>query len=182
MTDASNADAIVPDDKDWTWVLDRPCPECGFDAAAVAQGSVGVRVRSALPAYRAALAAPDARRRPDPATWSALEYGCHVRDVFRIFHERLTLMLREDDPVFADWDQDVTAREDRYDLQDPEMVSADLTEAGERIAAAWDAVHDDQWDRPARRSNGSVFTVGSFSRYFLHDVEHHLHDLHLPSS
>ena len=20
---------IVPDNKDWTWVLDRPCPECG---------------------------------------------------------------------------------------------------------------------------------------------------------
>ena len=26
---------IVPDDKDWTWVLERPCPECGFDAATV---------------------------------------------------------------------------------------------------------------------------------------------------
>jgi hypothetical protein len=22
---------IVPDTKDWTWVLRRPCPECGFD-------------------------------------------------------------------------------------------------------------------------------------------------------
>ena len=22
---------IVPDDKNWTWVLERPCPECGFD-------------------------------------------------------------------------------------------------------------------------------------------------------
>lgn len=24
--------AIEPDTKDWTWVLDRPCPECGFEA------------------------------------------------------------------------------------------------------------------------------------------------------
>ena len=24
--------AIVPDTKDWTWVLERPCDECGFDA------------------------------------------------------------------------------------------------------------------------------------------------------
>jgi hypothetical protein len=22
---------IIPDTKDWTWVLDRPCPECGLD-------------------------------------------------------------------------------------------------------------------------------------------------------
>jgi hypothetical protein len=21
---------IIPDTKDWTWVLHRPCPECGF--------------------------------------------------------------------------------------------------------------------------------------------------------
>lgn len=25
---------VDPDTKDWTWVLGRPCPECGFDAAA----------------------------------------------------------------------------------------------------------------------------------------------------
>ena len=25
---------IEPDTKDWTWVLERACPECGFDAAA----------------------------------------------------------------------------------------------------------------------------------------------------
>jgi hypothetical protein len=24
--------AIVPDDKNWTWVLERPCPECDFSA------------------------------------------------------------------------------------------------------------------------------------------------------
>jgi len=25
---------ITPDTKDWTWVLARPCPECGFDTQA----------------------------------------------------------------------------------------------------------------------------------------------------
>lgn len=170
-------EGIVPDGKDWTWVLDEACPECGLDTRGVAPAEVGDRVRAALPGYRAALAAPGAARRPDPATWSALEYGCHVRDVFRIFDERLALMLRAEDPEFANWDQDVTAREDRYDLQDPAVVAAELVEAGERIAASWDAVRPDQWDRPARRGDGSVFTVATLSRYFLHDVEHHLHDL-----
>ncbi|GAY08816.1 hypothetical protein [Pseudonocardia sp. N23] len=33
---------------------------------------------------------------------------------------------------------------------------------------------------PARRSNGSVVTVATVARYFLHDVEHHLHDLRPP--
>ena len=26
--------SITPDTKDWTWVLERPCPECGFEALA----------------------------------------------------------------------------------------------------------------------------------------------------
>ena len=29
------AEMIPPDDKDWTWVLDRRCPECQFHAGAV---------------------------------------------------------------------------------------------------------------------------------------------------
>jgi len=30
----------VPDDTDWTWVTKRPCPDCGFDPAAVTPETV----------------------------------------------------------------------------------------------------------------------------------------------
>ena len=33
-------DSIERDTKDWTWVLSRPCVECGFDAAAVVPSAV----------------------------------------------------------------------------------------------------------------------------------------------
>jgi hypothetical protein len=36
---------IVPDDKDWTWVLDRGCPDCGFDARTCAVEAVPELVR-----------------------------------------------------------------------------------------------------------------------------------------
>ena len=36
---------IVPDDKDWTWVLDRSCPDCGFDASTCAANAVPELVR-----------------------------------------------------------------------------------------------------------------------------------------
>ncbi len=39
----------------------------------------------------------DLRARPAPSVWSPLGYGCHVRDVFALFSERLRLMLTEDD-------------------------------------------------------------------------------------
>jgi hypothetical protein len=64
----SAPEAPLPDDKDWTWVVEEPCPECGFD------------------------------------------------------------------PTFD----------------------------------------GDQWDR---RGTRSFFTVRTFAAYFLHDVEHHLHDV-----
>ncbi|MCF4123567.1 DinB family protein [Antribacter sp. KLBMP9083] len=176
MTSA-DAEPIVPDTKDWTWVLDRPCPECGFDVHAVGRAGIGDAVRGTLPRWESALARPDTGVRPDPATWSVLEYGAHVRDVFRIFDGRLASMLDEDDPLFANWDQDATAIEDDYAHQDPAVVARQLAEAGAAIAARFDGVGAGQWERTGRRSNGSVFTVGTLGQYFLHDVVHHLRDV-----
>ncbi len=40
---------ITPDTKDWTWVLEDACPECGFDARAVDASEVAARVRGHRP-------------------------------------------------------------------------------------------------------------------------------------
>jgi hypothetical protein len=168
---------IVPDTKNWTWVLERECPECGFDSSATAAASVPGLLRSNAAGWPAVLARPDAAVRPDPATWSALEYGAHVRDVFRIAHVRFALLLDEDDPVFADWDQDATAEQERYGSQDPAEVARELLEAAEVLALQLEAVPADAWDRPGRRSDGSVFTVDTLARYIIHDPVHHLHDV-----
>lgn len=169
--------AITPDTKNWTWVLDDVCPECGFDAAAVDLSAMGDLVRANVAAWPELLERADVRTRPAPDRWSALEYGCHVRDVFDLFDERLRLMLSEDGPQFANWDQDVTAVEGRYDLQDPATVSDELVAAGTASAARWDTVSDDDWPRTGYRSDGSTFTVESFARYLLHDPVHHLVDV-----
>lgn len=168
---------ITPDTKDWTWVLETPCPECGYDAGAVEPDTLGERTRAAIPRWQAVLARPDARTRPRDDAWSPAEYGCHVRDVFSIFDGRLQLMLAEDDPAFANWDQDVTAVEGRYDEQDPAEVAVALAAAGTAIAARFDGVSGAQWERTGRRSDGAVFTTRTFGRYFLHDIEHHLDDV-----
>jgi hypothetical protein len=166
-----------PDVQDWTVVLTRPCSECGFDAAALDVHDIPTLVRDAVARFDAALRRPDAGERPAPAVWSPLEYGCHIRDVCRLFDERLSLMLAEDDPLFANWDQDETALQGRYWTQNAADVATELAAAGEQIAQRFTAVSPDQWQRPSRRSNGSVFTVDSFGRYFIHDLVHHLHDV-----
>jgi uncharacterized protein (DUF924 family) len=109
--------------------------------------------------------------------WSPLEYACHARDVFRIFDTRVGLMISEDGPHFANWDQDATAVEDRYDLQVPAVVADELFTAANALADRFDAVRGDQWDRAGFRSDGSAFTVDSLARYLMHDPVHHLWDV-----
>jgi hypothetical protein len=97
---------IVPDDKDWTWVLDRPCPVCDFDASTCSENAVPLLVRENAHDWRQLLERGTIRAgRANDATWSSLEYACHVRDVFRRYDERIALMQREDDPLFPNWDQ-----------------------------------------------------------------------------
>ena len=124
---------IVPDEKDWTWVLERVCPECGFDTARGRPRRPGRPDRADVARLGAILAGPDVGERPDDATWSPLEYACHVRDVHRVYAARVGRMLTEDDPHYENWDQDVTAVEERYGEQDPAVVAG-------------------SWPRPARHS------------------------------
>lgn len=168
----------MPDTKDWTWVLDRPCPECGLDTRLVEPESVADRIRTNSAAWLAVLSTtPEPQRRRLPHTWSTLEYACHVRDVFGLFDQRLGLMLAEDDPLFANWDQDQTAVEERYGEQDPVVVGVQLQEAASQLARHFEEVGGAQWQRRGRRSDGATFTVATFSRYFVHDPVHHLHDV-----
>ena len=168
---------IMPDGKDWTWVLSRACPECGFDAQSFARGEIPAMIRANAAAWRAPLASPGAADRPRPDRWSALEYGCHVRDVFRLYDYRLGLMLAEDDPLYPNWDQDETAVDDDYASQRPAVVADDLVAAADAIADSFARVSADQWLRPGRRSDGACFTVETFARYLMHDPVHHLHDV-----
>jgi hypothetical protein len=168
---------IVPDTKNWTWVLERRCPECGFEAYAFPRESAGALIRENGAQWQAVLARPDVHRRPNDDTWSPLEYGCHVRDVYRVCLGRLRLMLADDDPEFPNWDQDATADDDRYAAQDPDLVAAELVDAARQYADAYDAVAGDLWSRPGTRSDGSRFTVESLARYSIHDLVHHLVDV-----
>ncbi|HEU4849066.1 MAG TPA: DinB family protein [Terrimesophilobacter sp.] len=169
--------AIEPDTKDWTWVLGKTCPECGFDSSTTDERDVAGLLRENAAAWPAVLERPDVRVRPDDHTWSPLEYAAHVRDVFRLFAVRLDLMLTQDDPIYPNWDQDETAIAEKYNEQDPRVVATELVAAGSELADAFDAVPPEAWSRPGRRGDGAKFTIATFARYLIHDPVHHLWDV-----
>ncbi|MFN8017857.1 MAG: DinB family protein [Acidimicrobiales bacterium] len=170
--------STLADDKDWTWVVERPCPECGFDGSTCAATDVADLIRDNAARWRSLHEAGRiAPGRPDPSTWSTLEYACHVRDVYRRYDERVALMLDQDDPLFPNWDQDASAIEERYDEQDPATVIDALVANAAAMADRFDAVEGAQWQRRGRRSDGASFTVDTISRYLLHDPVHHIWDV-----
>ena len=169
--------AIVPDTSDWTWVLERPCPACEFRASEVAFEDLPRLIRENAAAWGEVLARADVAVRPNDHTWSPLEYAAHVRDVCRLFDERLRLILDEEDPMLANWDQDATAVAERYDLQVPQAVGRELELAAASVSDSFAAVPVDARQRTARRSDGPSFTVATLGAYFLHDIVHHRHDV-----
>jgi len=169
--------AIEPDTKDWTWVLNETCPECGYEAWSMTVDRFAPIIRDNATVWEQLLADESARERPRADVWSTLEYGAHVRDVHLVFAERVRLMLAQDAPHFPNWDQDATALEKRYGQADPAVVSGELLDAAAAVADLYDDVPPDAWGRRGLRSNGSEFTVESLGRYHLHDVVHHRWDV-----
>ena len=167
-------------DGDWTWVLERQCDECGYDASALSRDQLGARMRAVGGSWRELLGRGPAVERlndNDDRTWTPLQYGCHVRDVFELFEKRTRDMLKKrKPPTFKDWNQEEAAIKGDYARQDPAKVAYDLATKAGKYADLLDRVDDDEWQKEGTRSDGPRFTVESLARYALHDVEHHLWD------
>ena len=171
-------DSVVPDEKDWTWTLQRRCDECGLAAGEVDPATVGPRAAIAGAEWVQILREhPAVEARPSPGVWSPLEYASHVRDVYRVFESRLTQMLTEDHPAFANWDQDETAVLQSYGEADPEVVAEELAAAAQAFVRLAGRVQPVDRARSGTRSDGAEFTVDTLLQYFLHDVVHHLWDV-----
>ena len=100
-----------------------------------------------------------------------------MRDVYQRFSTRIGLMIDEDDPVFSSWDQDESAVAGRYDEQDPVVVVGELVAAAQAVASQLDCLTELDRARTGRRSDGATFSVGSISRYMVHDTIHHVADV-----
>lgn len=158
------------------------CEVCGFEWDAVAAAEVPRRVVAAADDIAAALRQGDAAtlsRRPEPSVWSAVEYGCHVRDVLYNLRDRIVVGLVEPGaspkPMFG------SARADLglYAEDDPATLATELTLAAGLFARTVRALTDEQrtntivygWPRETERSLSWVAAQA------LHEVEHHAADV-----
>jgi S-DNA-T family DNA segregation ATPase FtsK/SpoIIIE len=167
--------------------MDR-CEQCGFVHDEVSLADIPIRLRATEAAYRGAFLGDGPgpsrrqtilRRRPQPDTWSALEYTCHVRDVLLVQRDRTVLALVETNPSFARMSRDERVALARYDAHPPPQVAVQLGVAAELCATVFEGLTPGQWDRPLIYNYPVPASrdVAWLARNTVHEVEHHLGDI-----
>ena len=119
------------------------------------------------------------RAHPLDDTWSALEYACHVRDVFSVQYERLGHALVEPGFQPEPMRRDERAVELDYNGQDPVTVADDLAANATAFATLGENLSEDQlaltmiynYPEPAERPLSWVLV------HTVHEGEHHLLDV-----
>jgi DinB superfamily len=158
-----------------------PCDECGFDYESLDRDQVLRAVVSMADEHRVVLVTFPRERLRDhlrPASWSPLEYGCHVRDVLRVQSERVALAQTGQTPRFAPMRRDERAVEERYNDQDPRVVADEIVAGARLFTETLGALDDDGWLRtgiypfPAPEER----TVDWIGRWTAHELAHHLFD------
>jgi hypothetical protein len=159
---------------------DHLCRACrlGFADLPV---QVAAAIVTAVPERARALVQgrPDAalRRRPEPATWSAAEYLCHLRDVYVTSTIRLHRARTEVRPVVEPMLNDLRARRFRYAGCDVPAVLGELAAAVAGVGDELRRIGPDGWERRVVRQPGEERTVRWLLRNAAHEGRHHLADL-----
>jgi hypothetical protein len=156
------------------------CDTCALRYQEITAALAVAMIRDAPTAYRAAFAGlPDAvvRRRPDPTTWSMVEYLCHVRDVVVVFAERIEIARAEERPTFPPLGNDDRAVRLRYNEADVEATLQELATGVAALADLIESLGDDNWARTASRRPGEERDVRWMVRQAAHECRHHLADI-----
>lgn len=161
------------------------CPVCGLDSDTISPRDAVVAVRSFPRRYRALLAPGPAqddgpgaviRRRPDPSTWSALEYTAHVADVLDHLGPAIRRIVVEDIPTVTLFDNVARAAQQAYNDQARAEVLGWLDLACADLASVLEGVRPDDWRRVGR-IEGADRDALAVAREAVHEGAHHLRDV-----
>lgn len=155
------------------------CAACGFDGAAYTDSALLDALRGLGGRWSRQLAAADVhlRTRPAPATWSAIEYAAHSRDVTALHAYGVEQALTREEPTFPAFSDDILDEAARaYGDADAEDVCDDLTTAARRLAQLAEDAGVAAWARGLRVGDNRS-DVRRLLEHALHDSLHHLDDV-----
>jgi hypothetical protein len=155
------------------------CPVCGIDEAGMAVPDALGAIRGFPRRYREAMdsfAPARLRERPDPDTWSALEYTVHFREVLELLAMSLPIVVEERDVQFPPIDVDEAAANRPDWVMDPALAVRGISDAAAAIAQQAETMPWSAWDR--------TFMIGEVEhpaswivQHAAHEGAHHLRDI-----
>jgi hypothetical protein len=158
-----------------------PCEECRYDYESLSRAEILAAIPVLAGEHSELLRGVPAgrlREHTRPASWSPLEYGCHVRDMLVVQRERVLLAQAEQTPRFASMRRDERAIEEAYNEQDPLVVADEVEAAAGALTQTMTALDEAGWARtglypwPAPE----IRTVEWIGRRTVHELAHHLFD------
>lgn len=158
------------------------CDECGFVYEAVEPIQLPSSLRTLAQEHADVVlqqSAAVAALRPSPEVWSALEYTCHVRDVFLIQRDRTLLALVEDEPQFPPMYREQRVGLAHYQDERIQEVVGEMLMASNLLAKVFQGLSDDQLERRCMYSypQPTERTVAWLGSHTLHEAVHHLGDV-----
>ena len=157
---------------------DHVCPSCQLAYEGVALAAIAQRLRAVTADIRAlieGLGPAELTRRPDEQTWSALEYLCHVRDVYVASTIRLYRTRKESAPQIEPVFNDLRVLRFRYNRADVRGVLHEMELALEGLIDEMARTSD--WERTFTRQPGEERTARWLVRQALHEAMHHAADM-----
>jgi hypothetical protein len=108
--------------------------------------------------------------------WSAIEYTAHVRDIFRVFDDRVRCALTDTEPseTVVDWESKVEAVSPTLDR---ETLADDLDDAADTFATVLSELADHEWRLPTITGKGQPATIAEVAVIAVHEGSHHLLDV-----
>jgi hypothetical protein len=168
----------------WQWprTATDACPQCGFHAAALPRSALAPTLLDSAAAWQEfLLAAEDAylRTNPEPGVFSPLQYGAHVRDILRVYGDRVLLAVEQENPTFPQFNPEEDVWEAYNQLAAAELA-VDLDAQARRLAGILEGLAPEGWSRTLTRDGGKdgvfTFTVSGQACYAVHEAHHHLLD------
>ena len=162
-----------PDDHEW-------CTACDFDGAAFDGAGLLDALDGLGPSWTALLDGSGEllRVRPEPATWSAIEYAAHSRDITELHRWAVGEALTGTEPVLPGIEADelIESAASTYGSADPVAVVDALGTAAAGMADAARTAGEPAWHLGITVGS-SRNSVRRLLEHALHDSTHHLADV-----
>jgi hypothetical protein len=119
------------------------------------------------------------RHIPEPGVFSPLQYAAHVRDILRVYTDRVVLGLEQDAPTVPIFQPPQEVWE-QYNRSDVDALAADLEAQARRLEEIGRNVDPAAWSRIVVNDRGVygvyTLTLAGLARNAVHETHHHLLD------